>query len=67
MANAAPLIPILGKGPNPNIIIGSKSIFKPNPMEFIIKGVKLFPKPLNIPAKTGLMKKNTIPIATIAR
>ena len=67
VASAAPLIPIAGKGPKPKIIIGSSIIFKASPMEFIIKGVKLLPKPLNIPAKTGFKKKNIIPKDTITK
>ena len=56
VASAAPITPIVGNGPTPNINIGSKIILVTSPIVFILNGDLLFPSPTNIDVNTGFIK-----------
>ena len=49
VANAAPFTPIALKGPIPNIITGSNTIFIIKPIVFTLNGSLLFPDAVIIP------------------
>ena len=53
MAIAAPKTPIAGKGPKPNIRIGSSMMFNISPTERIFKGVLVSPHPVKSDAVTN--------------